>query len=114
MNYQQTASHHRIPLMHVILTCSSEVNIQRIKTSSQSGKEGMDEDALVELRMEEEIAHYPSLNDKSQNQLTNGLLGEWELETSVLGPKQLAGMVAEYCLDALRGAGWFIQLNKGK
>jgi hypothetical protein len=62
----------------------------------------MDTAALLQVRMEEEIGHMAPLA---------GLCGEFELDTTRMDAATTAGVLAEYCLDTLRGEGWWIQLN---
>ena len=103
------------PVLHFVLSCSTDVNISRLLStnlslspSSDSRAGGMmDESALTELRMEEEVCHLVTLRGRPK-----GLSGEYEIDTSSMNPRQVAGTVGEYILDGLRRAGWFIQLQR--
>ncbi|GMK57014.1 hypothetical protein CspeluHIS016_0308540 [Cutaneotrichosporon spelunceum] len=109
--------------IHVILGCSTDENVRRLacqarerereeepKGEGHGGRDGdregdgerMDAAALLEIRMEEEIGHMAPLA---------GLVGEFELDTTGIDAKTTAGVLAEYSLDVLRAAGWWIQLN---
>lgn len=103
------------PVLHFILSCSTDTNISRLLStnlsiSSAPGSTAggrMDEAALMELRMEEEVCHLVTLKGRPK-----GLSGEYEIDTSDINARQVAGTVGEYVLDGLRRAGWFIQLQR--
>jgi len=77
---------------------------ERLETTPTPGASAAictDTDHLIQLRMEEEIGHIAPVP---------GLSGEFEIDTSRMDARTAAGVLAEYCLDALRVEGWWIQL----
>ncbi|RXK34858.1 hypothetical protein M231_07876 [Tremella mesenterica] len=125
------------PVIHLVLSCETQTNLSRLSTSlshkphdpTQNGKQSsshdltqngngsgnqskhgrweMNENSLMELRMEDEICHLINLRGKPK-----GLSGEYEIDTTTLGPKEVSGMVAEYVMDCLRRSGWYVQLKR--
>ncbi|ODN89680.1 hypothetical protein L198_06370 [Cryptococcus wingfieldii CBS 7118] len=99
-------------LIHIILSCSTSENIHRLHSPERRFKNKLtDEGALMELRMEEEIARF---GGGIMRKKVGGLGGEYEIDTEAVDPKGAAAIVGEYALDALRRQGWFIQLNRVK
>jgi hypothetical protein len=70
----------------------------------------MEEDKLMEIRMDDEILHYTTVNQRR----VQGLSLEAEVDCGELSPGEAAGRVAEYCLEACRREGWWFQLNRAK
>ncbi|WVQ94214.1 hypothetical protein IAU59_001292 [Kwoniella sp. CBS 9459] len=66
-----------LPLIHILLSCSTEENIRRLETLGRDPKKVMDEYTLRELRMEEDLARFlnpsgaPSGSDVSANMNPN-------------------------------------------
>ena len=70
---------------------------------------------LIEMRMDVEIATFVIPGRMGRGGArglseVEGLVGEYEVEMSSLGVRQVAGILGEYVLDTLRGQGWFVQL----
>lgn len=91
--------------IHVILSCDTDANVTRFQDPERLSKTtDKDPTKLIETRMEEEVGHLGKLAGE-------GLSGEFEINTTALDPKQAAAVLAEYCLDALRNHGWWLQLK---
>ena len=114
--YLAQASDHKLPLIHLIISCSAEANVARLTDNkTRLSLKNHDEAYVVETRMTSEIAHFvkpgrlwskPSLEVAK----VKGLAGEFEVDTSSLGVNQTAAIFAEYIHDALRAAGWYFRL----
>jgi len=87
-------------LLSIILPLDTESHVFR------AGKKGYGEDGIIEVRMCEEIGYF--------NTPRNRICREWEVVTDGLNIDQAGNRVAEYVLDGLRDAGWFVQLNRTK
>ncbi|KAL7420215.1 hypothetical protein Q5752_005182 [Cryptotrichosporon argae] len=95
--------------VHIILSCSTAANVARLSSPARRDAAQayahtrlVDEQRLVEMRMEEEIGHLGNVH---------GLAGEFELDTTDMDAQTAGSALAEYCLDTLRRAGWYIQLE---
>jgi len=84
----------------VILPLDTESHVMR------AGKKGYKEDDIIEVRMCEEIGYF--------NTPRNRICREWEVVTDDLPIDRAGTRVAEYILDGLRDAGWFVQLKTKK
>ena len=94
-----------IALLHVVLSCDSSTNISRLASSHRADRD-IDEDGLVGLRMEEEVGHYFTTQDRARGSSVDGLSGELEVDSSTLTARATAGMVRDWSMDALRKHGW--------
>lgn len=87
-------------LLSVILPLDTESHVMR------AGKKGYKEDDIIEVRMCEEIGYFNTPRAR--------ICREWEVVTDGLPIDRAGTRVAEYILDGLRDAGWFVQLNRTK
>ena len=87
-------------LLSVILPLDTESHVMR------AGKKGYKEDDIIEVRMCEEIGYFNTHRAR--------ICREWEVVTDGLPIDRAGTRVAEYILDGLRDAGWFVQLNRTK
>ena len=87
-------------LLSVIIPLDTESHVERAK------KKGYTEDHILEVRMCEEVGYF--------NTPLQRICREWEVVTDGLPIDRAGTRVAEYILDGLRDAGWFIQLNRRK
>ncbi|WVN88497.1 uncharacterized protein L203_103708 [Cryptococcus depauperatus CBS 7841] len=111
-SYFALSSSINFTLVHIVLTCSTEENIRRLACPTRKIKSKLtDESVLIELRMEEDIAKFHGDLKKSK---MDGLGGEFEIDTERTDVRVTAGIVGEYVLDALRGQGLWLQLNRAK
>lgn len=95
-----------LPLVHIILSCSTSTNVSRLLSDPSRASRGKvaDESAVMELRMEEEVAHFQTLRGGR----VQGLQAEVEIDTDRLDKGLMGGTVAECVLDALRSAGVWV------
>ncbi|WWC67265.1 uncharacterized protein I206_101173 [Kwoniella pini CBS 10737] len=108
-----------LPLIHILLNCSTEINLRRLNSRSKKEEEGkktlIDESLLYELRMEEELGRFYDFNNSNSNSNSNlkenGLLGEFEIQTDNLMLNQTAFLISEYIIESLREIGILIRLN---
>lgn len=87
-------------LLSIILPLDTESHVAR------SAKKGYSEDHILEVRMCEEVGYFNTPRER--------ICREWEVVTDGLPIDRAGTRVAEYILDGLRDAGWFIQLNRKK
>jgi len=115
--YLAKATDHNLPLLHLILTCSTDANVERITDSRRHILKDREEACALENRMTYEIAHFVKPGRVGRGgakglDAVEGLVGEYEVETTQMGVAQTAGVLAEYVQDALRGAGWYFQIKR--
>jgi hypothetical protein len=97
------------PIVHVVLSCSTSTNISRLSDPTRASRGILtDEGLLVEMRMEEEVARFQT----SKGEKVGGLAGEYEIVTDHMDGRTVAGVVGEYVMDALRGAGVWAMLGR--
>ncbi|RSH89533.1 hypothetical protein EHS25_002083 [Saitozyma podzolica] len=95
-----------LPLIHIILSCSTSTNVSRLLSDPSRASRGKvaDESAVMELRMEEEVARFQTLRGGR----VQGLQAEVEIDTDRLDKGLMSGTVAECVMDALRRAGVWV------
>jgi hypothetical protein len=102
---------HPYALIHIILTAPTDINISRLVSDGRKGSgKTMDEGALLEVRMDDEVLHYTTANRRK----VEGLSVEVEMDCGGLKPEEAASRVGEYCLEACRREGWWFQLSRAK
>jgi hypothetical protein len=111
--YLSAAQDSALPLVHLIVSCSTEANIVRFTRAGRNS----DETDPVENRMIYEIAQFVKPGKVGENgkrgvAAVPGLAGEYEVDTTTLTPTRTAGVFAECVSDSLRDEGWFFQLNR--
>jgi len=111
--YLSTAKDSSLPLVHLIVSCSTEANIARFTHDGRTH----DETDVVENRMIYEIAQFVKPGKVGEGgkrgvAAVPGLAGEYEVDTTTLSPERTAGVFAECISDSLRNEGWFFQLQR--
>jgi hypothetical protein len=115
--YLLEAKAHHLPLIHLVITCSTEANMERIKCTARPPMKSRDDSHVLEVKMESEIVHFVKPGRIGRGgarglELVEGLAGEYEVDTTSLTVRETAGILGEYILDTLRGEGWWFQFKR--
>lgn len=110
------ALHKTFAIMHIILTCATPVHVARV-LSDQATRHARgtisDEASLMEMKMDDEVLRLTG-GPRGAGIGEGKVVGEYEIDTSVMDAGMAAGVVAEYAVQGLRDVGVWVILGRRK
>lgn len=108
------ALHGSFAIIHIILYCSTSIHVARLladKEHRHARGKISDEASLMELKMEDQILHLVG-GPYGAGVGDGKVAAEYEINTTVIDAKMVAGLAAEYAVQGLRNAGVFVVMEK--